>query len=426
MNYDLIVVGGGPGGLMAAKTAAEDGLKVLLVERKKNVAEIARACLQIFYINKITPNPETGKGEPRMDGYIDPVSAEILPEKCRLHFPVPGFTLDFSGSVRAYYNWVQISPKGHQIHRYVPNEKIWGFYYQKEALVAELLAQVQKAGVTVMPETPAVSAENTPDGVEIKVKRGQTEETFKGRNAIAADGLNSRIVQSLGLNENRRSSAPRHIVAYYLEDVVAPSHDTSFFSWTIPSVSGGGNVWMGLLAGGRHILGVGSGADHPPAAILDKFLKSPLFHDWFKDAKIVDKKVTAVTARASIKEPVAGNVVIIGDAGASAEAWVQGAMASGYQAVKAIEKERSGKPGYRDYINWWQQAFAFNYSAYQKLLSRVYPLNRVCNDDDIDYLFQLFQDEIGIPALLVTANLERVKKGRPELYQKIKASLTGG
>lgn len=35
MKYDLIVVGGGPGGLMAAKTAAEDGLKVILVERKK-------------------------------------------------------------------------------------------------------------------------------------------------------------------------------------------------------------------------------------------------------------------------------------------------------------------------------------------------------------------------------------------------------
>jgi len=426
MDYDLIVVGGGPGGLMAAKTAAEDGLKVLLVERKKNVAEIARACLQIFYINKITPNPETGKGEPNMDGYIDPVSAEILPEKCRFHFPVPGFSLDFSGSVRAYYNWVQISPRGYRIHRYVPDEKVWGFYYQKEAFVAQLLAAVEKAGVEVMPEASAVSAANTPGGVEVKVKRGQTEETIRGKNAIAADGLNSRIVQSLGLNENRRIGAPRHIVAYILEGVVAPSHDTSLLSWTIPSVSGGGNVWMGLLAGGRNILGVGSGADKPPAAILDAFLKLPAFWDWFKNAKVVDKKVTAVAPRASLKEPVAGNVVIVGDAGASAEAWIQGAVASGYQAVKAIEKERSGQPGYKDYINWWQKAFAFNYSAYQKLLARVYPLNRVCNDDDIDYLFQLFQDEIGIPALMVTTNLERVKKGRPELYEKIRASLTGG
>ena len=35
MNYDLIVVGGGPGGLMAAKTAAEDGLKFFSLSAKK-------------------------------------------------------------------------------------------------------------------------------------------------------------------------------------------------------------------------------------------------------------------------------------------------------------------------------------------------------------------------------------------------------
>ena len=42
MKCDLIVVGGGPGGLMAAKTAAEDGLKVLLIERERNITEINR------------------------------------------------------------------------------------------------------------------------------------------------------------------------------------------------------------------------------------------------------------------------------------------------------------------------------------------------------------------------------------------------
>jgi len=46
MKYDVIVVGAGPAGLMAAKTAAEDGLKVLLIERKRNITEIKRLCAQ--------------------------------------------------------------------------------------------------------------------------------------------------------------------------------------------------------------------------------------------------------------------------------------------------------------------------------------------------------------------------------------------
>jgi NADPH-dependent 2,4-dienoyl-CoA reductase/sulfur reductase-like enzyme len=47
-KYDLVVIGGGPGGLMAAKTAAQAGLKTALVERKKRISEIRRACLQAF------------------------------------------------------------------------------------------------------------------------------------------------------------------------------------------------------------------------------------------------------------------------------------------------------------------------------------------------------------------------------------------
>jgi NADPH-dependent 2,4-dienoyl-CoA reductase/sulfur reductase-like enzyme len=36
-KYDVTVVGRGPSGLMAARTAAENGLKVLLIERKKEL-----------------------------------------------------------------------------------------------------------------------------------------------------------------------------------------------------------------------------------------------------------------------------------------------------------------------------------------------------------------------------------------------------
>jgi len=118
MKYDLIVVGGGPGGLMAARTAAEDGLKVLLIEQKKDLTRITRACSQIFYINKLSPSGESESGEAHIDGYTELVSVEILPNKSRFNFPVPGFSLDYEGTLRPYYNWIQLSPSGYQMHIY--------------------------------------------------------------------------------------------------------------------------------------------------------------------------------------------------------------------------------------------------------------------------------------------------------------------
>ncbi len=50
-KFDVIVVGGGTSGLVAAKTAAENGLKVALLERKTHPAKIQRSCAQMFLMN---------------------------------------------------------------------------------------------------------------------------------------------------------------------------------------------------------------------------------------------------------------------------------------------------------------------------------------------------------------------------------------
>jgi len=64
MEYDVIVVGGGPAGLMAARTAAEDGLKVLLIERKKEVTEVKRLCGQLTNISFINVSGRLKYGTP--------------------------------------------------------------------------------------------------------------------------------------------------------------------------------------------------------------------------------------------------------------------------------------------------------------------------------------------------------------------------
>ena len=41
-KYDLVIVGGGPAGLMAARTAGENGLKTALLERKTEITKVRR------------------------------------------------------------------------------------------------------------------------------------------------------------------------------------------------------------------------------------------------------------------------------------------------------------------------------------------------------------------------------------------------
>ena len=49
-KYDLVILGAGPGGAMAAKTAGENGLKTAILERKTNPAKITRGCAMMFAI----------------------------------------------------------------------------------------------------------------------------------------------------------------------------------------------------------------------------------------------------------------------------------------------------------------------------------------------------------------------------------------
>ncbi len=95
--YDLIVVGAGPAGLAAAKIAAENGLSVALLERKKNIHEILSMCGMM-----IVSLSGTYMGE-----------RVVFNEKARLlSFPHNGFSVKYDGPTKDFYTWQMYSPNG--------------------------------------------------------------------------------------------------------------------------------------------------------------------------------------------------------------------------------------------------------------------------------------------------------------------------
>lgn len=267
-----------------------------------------------------------------------------------------------------------------------------------------------------------MGAENSPDGVKVIVRGKAGLQTLEARAAVAADGINSTIVDSLGLNKKRRVLGPlMKFVGYDLEGVETDLPPCSVVCMYVPSINRGRFciIVMGQMAGDKTALVSGTEEE------LQKLMKHSNFSPWFRHTQVVNKNAVAVGTKhgilTPIKEPVEGNVVIVGDAGAVAETWIQGAVASAYMAVKGIEKELNGQKGYSEYINWWQKAFYFHNPEYFRMLFQLFGMaTALSSDEDVDYLFNLFQDRKGYPQTLIFQNLEMIKAGKPELYDRLR------
>ena len=99
-KYDVIVVGAGPAGFLAAKAAGENGLKVALLERKSDPKQLTRACGQTL----VSMN----------EYYFGDLVGYNNRDK-RIFFPVYSFSFKYDGPHRNIYSPHIYTPNGHKI-----------------------------------------------------------------------------------------------------------------------------------------------------------------------------------------------------------------------------------------------------------------------------------------------------------------------
>jgi len=416
MKYDLIIAGGGPGGLTAAWTAARDGLKVLLVERKKELTEINRLCGQFANISMISV---TGIYK---YGYSEALHLEIGTDKTTVHWPAIGFSMDYGGPLKPYLNYIHFSPSGHRLYRI--KDHFFGYYWEKESLLEELLNKATGAGATVVTGSVVRGVENTADGVRVTVENKAGTVVHQASKLIAADGKDSKTAAQLGVFEGRRvSELPHGGVGFVVEGVDTDFGLNGWLCFTVPSLSPIGNLWMFQVTGDRYIVGTSQRHGSSASESTERFMQLPYFKPWFAGAKVVRKLAFgSMGLLKPLTEPVAGNVLILGEAAGVGETSIPGAIACGFQAAKAVLKELNGTAGFADYCGWWAQAFEGVDPIHGKAAGRFFVLNSLCTDEEVDYLYQAYAGEVGVPAITIASDLDRIKPERPELYEKLKAT----
>jgi flavin-dependent dehydrogenase len=413
MKYDLTIIGGGPGGLIAAKTAAEDGLKVLLIEKKRSITEVNRLCGQLANINMISVSGI------HKYAYSEPLQLELSTYKKTVHWPAIGFSMEYTGPLKPYLNYVHFSPNGHKLYRI--KDRFFGFYWEKEALLADLLSQAEKAGTEIITGTIVRRVDNDSDGVRVEVDTKGKARIIKAKKAIIADGKGSKTVEQLGvLKDHRISASPRGGVGFVVEGLDTTWGINSWLCFTVPSISVVGNLWMFQVSGDRYIVGTSQMAGSSASESTERFMQLPFFKPWFRNCKVVKKLAfSSIGLFHRLLEPIVGNILILGEAAGLNETSNPGAIACGYQAAKAVLREINGDTGFISYSRWWQNAFEGNTPNYGKAAGRFFSLNSLCNDDEVDYLYQAYQGEVGVPAMTIAKDLDRIKNTHPELYKKL-------
>lgn len=425
--YDVVIVGGGPAGLMAAKVAGENGLSVALLERKESITAVQRSCATMFAIE---------------DDYYFGERMYFNNEQRRFVFPVTGFSIPYTGPYKNFYSWhVYTADAEHYIKLgdYDQNKSRGSngrlsVTYSKVELLKMLLKDAEANRVQIHTGANVVSHTRKKDVNETVTAEGKI---FRSLFTIAADGINSRMMKLLDLNRHRSFYGTLQGVSYYMTGLSHPHPEAIIFPqvfhqktqypfliWIEPSPYADDEFWV-YLGGPAH-------PDIDYKQELDKCICDSPFSPWFSGAEL--KRFNAHVANIWSPSPVAfkDNVLIAGDAGWTVEAECTGSMMCGLKAAHAVSQAlRDGKinrEGVEEYIQWWNRHFpeSTDYRDFLTIMSSGF-----VGEEAATYLYKLVNETL--PCSLnpynlfknvnacVMQNMGKIQQEKPEILMKMQS-----
>lgn len=419
-EYDLIVVGAGPAGLMAAKTAAEHGLRVALIERKSSLTDINRACSMMIVT---------------LSGRYLEERVVLNAQEHRFGFPKYGFSIPYEGAHQDFYTWSIYSYRGNKIQLgdYALNESRGeagriSATYDKEALLKSLLREAQKYNVDVYTSYNVIGTKTLNGKVTVFTSEGKQ---FVGTFVIGADGRSSRLAKTLGSNRTRKYYGTATTRGFEMAGVEPPEKYALFqiFLAENPPM----RIWMTPRAGkDEHFVMVTClhpGADMDGA--FDRFTKTGYFAPWFAHAE--KKRCLPIVGNmySHIEDPYKDQVLLISDAVWCQEAEMTGAIISGWKAANAVTlaltEGKISRAGVSDYLTWWTDEVIKKYDFRDMIRNAVMPY--CLSTDEIDFLLSKITktlrsllDPYETPKIVGGAMQEImpvVMRERPDIFKKL-------
>jgi flavin-dependent dehydrogenase len=425
VKYDLIIIGGGPGGCMAARTAARDGLKVLLVEKNNEAGRVTRFCSRSLRLGAggFSSNAvATDENLKRIS-----VTIEVGSQHHRIHLQnMPSdAVIDYRGELNPVFNETFVSPSGHSFSRFHSSRDIEAFVIDKEQLLQGLLAEASAAACEIRAGTRCQSIQDTPDGVSVVLKSDTGEAVLSARRAIIADGSFSPLIEQLGFN-NGRSAGPGRLkfMSFVIDRVTFPFPELRRVRLCVPSLHPG-IVNLGPWPPGMFQLSAAASvdADISLPEVLNKFLTNSPFSEIFAGSTVVAKQACNMDRRPAIRDAARGNVICVGDNAAFAETAIKGALGCGFTAARCSKEaiERGADGANALYNDYWQHAFNYFSREYNRRVAGVRDFTQALQDAETDILFEWISRHgvSGLPNDIIIENRHQLEQELPEICAKL-------
>lgn len=378
-DYDVIVVGCGPAGLMACGELAKRGVNVLGVDKKPRLDINIRSASGFFFANQ-NFNHE----------YI---RLESQGDKTLLHYTDCGFTIEYSAPMEGIHFSHMFSDTGKHWQASTLKKPFYNTFVPTRWL-SDRYAWAKAQGAVFMPATVALKAKQTDSEVEITVRKDGKNKTLTCKKLIASDGLSSRMARSLKVNKNRTNYGTGAHIEYEMTEVDCPYDRGDMFFFGAKNFGGrAGMLIMVPSPNGKNAFRAETMSVLPASngtEIIEYFIhKSPYAH-WFKNAKVIDTSGAMVELQTPMKTPYLGNVLFVGDSAAWAECLYQCATMAGYMGAVCAEMELKCQKGFEEYTGWWGEHFEWinNPKRMADYGKRVF-FPRFFTVKELDYLFEL-------------------------------------
>jgi flavin-dependent dehydrogenase len=417
-RYDLIVVGAGPAGLVAAKTAAEKGLDVALFERKKDPSRITRPCSEILPLNEDFYGEHT-----RYD-----------PKSKQLSFVKSGFSVTYDGKYRDIETFRLYSMDGacirmvNSVGRKNQGPLPVQMVFEKGTLLEGLLREAKGRGVHVFTNSNIASLEKKRETVKVISSEGKE---YEGVFAIAADGVNSRVAERLGFNKTRKFYGTLRGLAWHVRGVRLPAADAQIHIEGGEEVSATFSInprveddeYFIYVGGLRAKVDLNSWTDH--------IMRKSGFSSWFRNSKEMRGFSVVANIYSPIDEPFKDNVLLVGDAAYTLQVTNTGALTCGWKAGSAMSKALCGssrdRDGVDEYLSWWHKSYCgCDHTAPYPLRG---DLGAILSSDELSYFIGLFKEPLPFSSnpFVAARNMSeameavvpRLQKERPEIMERL-------